>query len=110
MWYAYLKAAWRGLTTALFSRWVSSMTFKATSKGTSPSDPVQQPACNLTADQCLPPKPNRLVATGKSRLEASAFRDIWIHYLTAIILSATIACGVWQVLFPPCHFRTTVVA
>lgn len=33
MWYAYLKAAWRGLTTTLLSRWFGKLTFKATAKG-----------------------------------------------------------------------------
>lgn len=37
MWYAYLKAAWRGLTTTLLSRWFGKLTFKATAKGEKPS-------------------------------------------------------------------------
>ena len=37
MWFAFLKAAWRGLAATVLKRWFGELKFKATAKGALPS-------------------------------------------------------------------------
>ena len=42
----------------------------------------------LTEDECA----------GKKKMTVSPVRDIWIHIVTWLLLTSTIACGIWQMV------------
>lgn len=35
---------------------------------------------------------------GKKKMTVSPMRDVWIHIVTWVLLTSTIACGIWQMI------------
>lgn len=37
-----------------------------------------------------------MCVTGKKKMAVSPMRDVWVHLVTWLLLTSTIACGIWQ--------------
>ena len=51
----------------------------------------------------LSPKPSALslavvACAGKKKLKQSPLKDVWLHLVTFLLLTSSVACGVWQMV------------